>query len=161
MNRKEVVIGASGVVLAIIALVAIVFVWTTVDNLGKRISSLEVTTNDLEKRLEVIENKSWHSVGDFALSPSKTSEGFHIRGEEWRLTFRFNEVNAGMLIGYNLRVNDANGNIVGGLSGIELADMRDSGKGIINMREGQGDYTVEVRGITNDFTFSFKVEEFY
>ena len=146
MNRKEVVIGASGVMLAIIALVAIVFVWTKAD--------------DIEKRLAAIENKTWHTVGDFTLSPSKTSEGFHIQGEEWRLTFTFNAVD-GMYIGYNLRVCDANGNIVGGLGGSELVDIRNFGKGILNMREGQGNFTVEIRDITNDFTFSFKVEEFY
>jgi membrane protein implicated in regulation of membrane protease activity len=153
MKRKEVVIGASGVLLAIIALVAIVLVWTTVDNLGKKADAIE-------QRLAAIENKTWHTVGDFTLSPSKTSEGFHIQGEEWRLTFTFNAVD-GAFIGYNLRVYDANGNIVGGLSGIELVDIRDSGKGILNIREGQGDYTVEVRGMTGDFTFSFTVEEFY
>jgi hypothetical protein len=79
MVRKEVVIGASGFVLAVIAVVAIVFVWTTVD--------------DVNKRLAAIENKTWHVVGDFMLSPSKSSDGFHIQGEEWRLKFTFNEVN--------------------------------------------------------------------
>ena len=147
MNRKEVAIGASGMVLAIIALVAIVFVWTTVD--------------DINKRLAVIENKTWHTVGDFTLSPSKNSEGFHIQGEEWRLIFTFNEVDSGMRMGYNLRVYDANGYIVGGLSGIELADLTNSGKGILNIREGQGDYSVEIIDILYDFTFSFTIEEFY
>ena len=154
MSRKEVVIGASGVVLAIIALVSIVFIWTTVDNLGKK-------ADDLDKRLAAIENKTWHTVGDFTLSPSKTSEGFHIQGEGWRLTFTFNEVDSGMRLGYNLRVYDASCNIVGGLSGLELADMYNSGKGILNIREGQGDYSVEIIDILYDFTFSFKVEEFY
>jgi len=147
VNRKEVAIGASGMVLAIIALVAIVFVWTTVD--------------DINKRLAVIENKTWHTVGDFTLSPSKNSEGFHIQGEEWRLIFTFNEVDSGMRMGYNLRVYDANGYIVGGLSGIELADLTNSGKGILNIREGQGDYSVEIIDILYDFTFSFTIEEFY
>lgn len=147
MNRREVIIGASGVVLAIIALVTIVFVWTTVD--------------DINKRLTVLENKTWHNVGDFTLSPSKPSEEFHIQGEEWRLKFTFNEVNSGMRIGYNLRVYDANGYIVGGLSGAELADLTNSGKGILNIREGQGDYSVEIIDILYDFTFSFTVEEFY
>jgi hypothetical protein len=124
-----------------------------VDNLGKK-------ADDLDKRLAAIENKTWHTVGDFTLSPSKTSDGFHIQGEEWRLTFTFNAVD-GAFIGYNLRVYDANGNIVGGLSGSELVDIRDSGKGILNIREGQGNYTVEIRNITDDFTFSFTVEEFY
>ena len=154
MSRKEVVIGASGVVLAIIALTSIFFIWTTVDNLGKK-------ADDLDKRLAAIENKTWHTVGDFTLSPSKTSEGFNIQGEEWRLTFTFNEVDGGMRLGYNLRVYDASGNIVGGLSGLELADMYNSGKGILNIREGQGDYSVEIIDIYYDFTFSFKVEEFY
>jgi len=196
VNRKEIVIGASGVVLAIIALVAIVFVWTTVDNLGKKANDLEqrltaientvgtlddkvndiehrltVAENtvenisdkvdDVEQRLAAIENKTWHTVGDFTLSPSKTSQAFHIDGKEWRLNFTFNQVIAGMVIGYNLRVYDASGNIVGGLSGIELMDIRDSGKGILNIREGQGDFTVEIRDMTAAFTFSFTVEEFY
>jgi hypothetical protein len=144
VSRKEIVIGASALVLAVIAVVAIVFVWTNVD-----------------KRLAAIENKTWHTVGDFTLSPSKTSEGFHIQGEEWRLKFTFNEVDSGMRMGYNLRVYDANGYIVGGLSGIELADLTNSGKGILNIREGQGDYSVEIIDILYDFTFSFTVEEFY
>jgi hypothetical protein len=147
VHKKEVIIGASGVALAIIALVTIVFIWTTVD--------------DINKRLTVLENKTWHTVGDFTLSPSKTSEGFNIQGEEWRLKFTFNEVDAGMRIGYNLRVYDANGYIVGGLSGTELADLTNSGKGVLNIREGRGDYTVEIIDILYDFTFSFTVEEFY
>ena len=127
---------------------------TAVDNLGRK-------ADDLDKRLEAIENKAWHTVGDFTLSPSKTSEGFHIQGEEWRLRFIFNEVDGGVRLGYNLRVYDASGNIVGGLNGLELADLYNSGKGIINLREGQGDYTVEIIDILYDFTFSFTVEEFY
>ena len=81
MSRKEIIIGTSALVLAIIALVAIVFVWTAVDNLGKK-------ADDLDKRLAAIENKTWHTVGDFTLSPSKTSQGIHIQGEEWRLISR-------------------------------------------------------------------------
>ena len=63
-------------------------------------------------------------------------------------------------IGYNLRVYDENGNIVGGLSGIELSDIRNTNC-VLSIPEGQGDFTVEIRGITADFTFSFTVEEFY
>jgi hypothetical protein len=158
--KREVVIGASGVVLAIIALVIIVFIWTTVNNLETTVGNLGKKADNLEQRLIAIENKTWHTVGDFTLAPSNTSVGFHIQGEEWRLTFTFNAA-AGAFIGYNLRVYDANGNIVGGLGGMELTDIRNSGKGILNIREGKGDYSVEIRGFTGDFTFSFKVEEFY
>ena len=63
-------------------------------------------------------------------------------------------------IGYNLREYDENGNIVGGLSGIELSDIRNTNC-VLSIPEGQGDFTVEIRGITADFTFSFTVEEFY
>ncbi len=144
MSRKEIIIEASGVLLAIIAAVAIIFVWT-----------------NLDQRLAAIENKTWHPVGDFTLSLSKTSEGFNIQGEEWRLTFDFNAVDAVTRMGYNLRVYDANENIVGGLSGIELADLANSGRGILNIREGEGVYSVEIIDVLYDFTFSFTVEEFY
>ena len=197
VKRKEVVIRASGVVLAIIALGAIVFVWTTVDNLGKIVDELELRltetentvdelgdkvddledrlaaaenavdtleqeADDLERRLTAIENKTWHTVGDFNLSPSKNSQGFHIQGEEWRLNFTFNQPVAGMVLGYNLRVYDASGNIVGGLGGWELSDIRNTNTHcILGISEGQGDFTVEIRDMTEDFTFSFTVEEFY
>lgn len=197
VKRKEVVIGVSGVVLAIIALVAIVFVWTTIDNLGKKVDELELrlTTaentvdelgdkvddledrlaaaentvdtleqkaDNLEQRLTAIENKTWHTVSDFTLSPSKTSQGFHIQGEKWRLNFTFNQPVAGMVVGYNLRVYDAIGNIVGGLGGWELSDIRNTNTHcILSISEGQGDFTVEIRDMTEDFTFHFTVEEFY
>ena len=188
MKRKEVVIGASGVVLAVIALVAIALVWNTVNNLEERTGDLEQrlteaentvdelgdevgdleerlteaenTVDDLEQRLSTIENKTWHAVGDFTLSPSKTSQGFHIQGEEWRLNFTFNQVVTGIQIGYNIRVYDDSGNIVGGLGGIELADIENTNC-ILNIREGQGDFTVEITGMAADFTLSFTVEEFY
>jgi hypothetical protein len=44
-------------------------------------------------------------------------------------------------IGYNLRVYDENGNIVGGLSGIELSDIRNTNC-VLSIPEGQGDFTV-------------------
>lgn len=203
VNRKEVVILASGVLLAIIALVAVVLVWTSVDNLGKkandleqrltaaentvdelgekvddleqnltaaenkaddlenRLATIENKADDLENRLETIENKTWHTVGDFTLSQSKAAETFNIIGEAWRMSYVFNYPSGFIAIGYNLKVLDADGNVVGGLSGTELVGLRDSGKGVLYIPEGQGSYSVEIRGIERDFTFSFTVEEFY
>ena len=145
----------------ILSLFAVAF-WTTIDNLGKTINNLEKTVDNLGKRVEALENKSWHPVGDFTLSPSKTSERFNIQGEAWRMSYTFNIASlSGMRIGYNLRAYDADGNIVGGLSGIELSDLRDSGKGVLYIPEGHGDYSVEIRDITGEYTFSFKVESYY
>jgi membrane protein implicated in regulation of membrane protease activity len=154
MNRKEVVIGASGVVLAIIALVAIVFIWSTVDNLGKKV-------DDLEQRLAAIENKTWHTVGDFTMSQSNAAETFDIVGEVWRMSYVFNSSSGSIAGGYNLRVIDADGNVVGGLGTMELLGLRDSGKGVLYIPEGYGSFLVEIESIESDFTFSFKVEEFY
>jgi nitrogen fixation-related uncharacterized protein len=154
VTQKSTLIGIIGVAIAIVALIASVYLWTMVDNLGKK-------TDDLENRLSTIENKSWHTIGDYTLTPSKTSETFQVQGEQSRITFTFNEVDSGMRIGYNLRVYDPNGNIVAGLSGIELSDLTNNGKGTLNILEGAGTYTVEILDIMYDFTFSFTVEEFY
>jgi hypothetical protein len=138
MSRKQVLIAVCALILALIALFGVVVIWVT------------------------LFNKSWHPVGDFTLSPSKTSEQFNIQGEEWRLTYTFNAPNPiGVQAGYIFGIKDADGNIVGGLNGMELSGLRDSGKGILSIREGQGDYSVEMRGITGDYTLSFKVEEYY
>lgn len=136
----------------VISLIA-VSLWVTIDNIGKQIGNLG-------KRLEVLENKSWHPLGDFTLSPSKTKETFNTQGEAWRMSFTFNSEGK-MYMGYNLRVYDADGKIIGGLSGFELNDMHDSGKGVIYIPAGQGTYSVEIRDVIDAFTFTFKVESYY
>lgn len=128
---------------------------------GKRVVNLENKVVDLENRLSAIENKSWHILGSYTLTPSMTSETFQVQGEQSRLTFTFNEVDSGMRLGYNLRVYDADGNIVAGLNGIELHDLISNGKGTLNILKGPGTYTVEIRDIHYDFSFAFTVEEYY
>ena len=101
MNKKQILVVA---VVVILALLAGIFIWVTVDGLEKRISSLEGTVSDLGSRVEAIENKSWHAVGDFVLSPSKNSEQFSIQGDEWRLSYTFNVPGSlQMLFGYYLK----------------------------------------------------------
>ena len=66
-----------------------------------------------------------------------------------------------MVIEYNLRILDANGNIVGGLDGFELSNLKNPGRGTLFIPEAQGTYSVEIIGITGDFTFSFEVDSYY
>ena len=76
------------------------------------------------------------------------------------MSFTFNSEGR-MYMEYNLKVYDADGNIIGGLSGFELNDMHDSGKGVLYIPAGQGTYSVEIGGVIGDFTFTFKVESYY
>jgi hypothetical protein len=154
VTQKSALIGIIGVVIAITSLIASAYIWTLADNLDKK-------AVDLDNRLSAIENKSWHTVGDYILTPSKTSETFQVQGEQSRITFTFNEVDSGMRVGYNLRVYDADGNIVAGLNGIELHDLTSNGKGRLNILEGSGTYTMEIIDITYDFQFAFTVEDYY
>lgn len=160
MTQKNTIIGVIGIAIAIVALITSAFIWTTVDNLEKKVTDLDNRLVDLDNRLAAIENKSWHPVGEYTLNPSKTTESFQIQGEQARITFTYNGVSAGMRMGYNLRVYDSDRNIVAGLGGFELADITNNGKGTFNILEGSGTYTVEIIG-GNEFTLTFTVEEFY
>jgi hypothetical protein len=145
------IIAASVVVIAVLA----VALWTTLD-------SLEKSLKNLDERVKAIENKTWHPVGNFILSPSKASETFNITGEKWRMSFTFNFPRPGSVqLGYNLRVTNIDGYIVGGLSGAELLGLRDSGKGTLYIQEGQGEYSVEIVNLDGDYTLSFSVETYY
>jgi hypothetical protein len=158
ITRKRLFFIVASVVL--ISLLA-ALLWVDIDN-EQRISKLETTVNDLGKRVEALENITWHPDGNFTLAPSNTTVTFNTQGEAWRMIYTFNGANLNeMIIEYNLRVYDANGNIVGGLNGIELSDIRDSGRGILYIPEGQGTYSVEIRGITGSYTFTFEVESYY
>ncbi len=145
------IIAASVVVIAVLA----VALWATLD-------SFEKSFKNLDERVKAIENKTWHPVVDFTLSPSKASETFNITGEKWRISFTFTFPRPGSVqLGYNLRVTNVDGYIVGGLSGIELIGLRDSGKGILYIQEGQGEYSVEIGNLDGDYTFSSSVETYY
>jgi hypothetical protein len=80
--------------------------------------------NNLENKVQALDNKTWHSGGSFALSQANPNVTFNTQGEAWRLNYVFSGNNTQVTILYNLRVYDSNGNIVGGLDGVELADLR-------------------------------------
>jgi outer membrane murein-binding lipoprotein Lpp len=134
----------------------------SLNGLESNVNALNTTVNNLENKVEALENKSWHSNGSFTLSSSNTFVTFSTQGEAWRMNYTFNGLNTtGILIGYNLRVHDVTGNIVAGLNGIELADLRNSGSGSLYVPEVGGTYSVEMRNITGSYTFAFEVESYY
>lgn len=135
---------------------------TTVNGLESNVNGLNTTVNNIENRFEALENKSWHFNGDFSLSPTNTNVTFNTQGEAWRMSYTFNGASVtGIQIVYNLRVYDTKGNIIGGLNGIELADLKNSGSGILYIPYEQGTYSVEIRGITGSYTFTFEVQSYY
>jgi uncharacterized protein YoxC len=135
---------------------------STISGLSSSISGLETSVNILEDKVQTLENKTWHSQGSFALSQTNQNVTFNTHGEAWRLNYVFDGTNAlPMTIQYNLRVNDSSGNIVAGLDGIELADLRNFGRGTLYIPEGQGTYSVQMTGITGNYSFTFEVQSYY
>jgi uncharacterized protein YoxC len=135
---------------------------TTVNGLETTASGLGARVNDLGNNVTALENMTWHPDGNYSLSPSTTTVTFKTEGKAWRMNYVFNGANISeMIIEYNLRVYDANGNIVGGLGGIELSSLKNSGKGTIFIPESQGTYSVEISGITGGYTFAFEVQSYY
>jgi outer membrane murein-binding lipoprotein Lpp len=134
----------------------------TANGLEENGNALNSNVNALENRVEALENKSWHVDGNFALTPSNSIVTVNTQGEEWRMNYTFDGTNiSGITIVYNLRVTDATGNIVGGLNGIELADLKNSGKGILYIPDEQGTYSVEMRNITGSYIFAFEAQSYY
>ena len=158
MNRRRIL-----VVAACIALIFVLagLIWVDI-NENQRITNLEATVTNLGNRVTALESETWHYTGNYTLSQSATTVTFSTQGKAWRMTYIFKGTGITlMLLEYNLRVLDSNGNIVGGLDGIELSNLENSGRGTLFIPEAQGTYSVEIIGVTGDFTFSFEVDSYY
>jgi hypothetical protein len=158
MNRRRIFIVAACIAL-IFVLAALI--WVDI-NENQRITNLEATVTNLGNRVTALESETWHYTGNYTLSQSATTVSFGTQGKAWRMTYVFEGAGVTMLLEYNLRVLDSNGNIVGGLGGIELSNLENSGRGTLFIPEAKGTYSVEIIGIiSGDFTFSFEVDSYY
>lgn len=133
-----------------------------INSLEASVNGLSASANTLGNQIGALENMTWHSDGNYTLSPSETSVTFNTEGKAWRMTYTYNgQGTTSTTIEYNLLVLDANGNIVGGLDGIELTSLKNSGTGTIFVPEGQGTYSVEIEGVFGSYTFTFLVQSYY
>ena len=130
--------------------------------LQSQVANLSNDFNDLQNQVDVIEDKidlkEWTFVGEYTLANSKQEETFHVTGEKWRFTwaFPFTFTGGSLVSTENVRIYDENGYLLGGFT---LGDKINE-QGIYYIGQGDGNFTIRISGVNDEFTFPITVESY-
>jgi hypothetical protein len=131
--------------------------------LQSQVATLSNEHNALQNQVNVIEEKikpkEWILVGKFNLTHLKQEETFHVSGEKWRFSWEFPFTFTGgyIMTMENVRIYDENEYLI---DGFQLGD-RINEKGIYYVEQGDGDFTIRILDVGDEFTFPITVESYH
>jgi len=111
-----------------------------IQNLQDEVNTLSSEVANLNSTLEEMENKTWHLVTNFTLSPVEPNSSlFFIQGEKWRIWWEPQQGEGW----YGFIIWDENGYAIEWVQVIGILSEHHDAKGIHYVPHGEGSYYIE------------------